>query len=320
MRTLLAVCLFILGAHVAGISAAPEDRAGPRLEEQIRKQPAQAQRTDIRVNVNLTLVPVTVLDTQGRNVTGLRAENFRVYDGSDPVRIVAFSQEDQPISVGLVFDCSRSMRLKFKTARHAPAELYNQLNERDESFLITVSDRPLLRQGYTSDFSNIENALLFTNPAGTTSLLDAVYMGLAQLRKAHNPRKALVVVSDGGDNNSRYSLRELEELAVESDVQIYAIGLYQNPQSQEEEDGPMLLGRLAVKTGGVSYSIAGPSQLRYAMTRIGTTLHSQYVLGYYPPANEARGKYRSIRVQLRVPPGLPKLTLYARSTYYVPER
>ena len=166
----------------------------------------------------MALVPVTVLDPMGHNVLGLDRENFRVFDGTEQRPIVTFGQSDAPVSVGLIFDCSRSMREKFKIARQAPVELYPQLNPDDESFLITVSDKPQLRQDFTSAFNDIQNALLFTNPDGTTSLLDGVYMGLQQLKKAHNPRKALIVVSDGGDNNSRYTLRELASMAAEADV------------------------------------------------------------------------------------------------------
>jgi Ca-activated chloride channel family protein len=319
MRTvfILFLCSFVFAA-IPGAAGGPTD--GPRLLDSIRPLPAGTPRTDIRASVNMTLVPVTVLDTMGRNVTGLSRDNFRVFDGTKPVTIASFSQQDQPISVGLVFDCSRSMSDKFKTERLAPMELYKQLNPTDESFLITVSNKPELRQKYTSSFNEIENALIFTHPNGTTPLLDGVYMGLMELKKAHNPRKALVVVSDGGDNSSRYTLGELKQLAVESDAQIFAIGLHQNPRTPEETDGPELLGRLTQETGGVNYTIGDINDLQKAMTQIGVTLHNQYVLGYYPPPNQPSGKYRKIKVKLIVPAGLPKLLLFARSGYYVPDR
>jgi len=301
--------LFIsLGALIAADGPIP-----PRAT-----QPAAA--ASIRVSVNMALVPVTVLDAAGRNVTGLAPGNFRVIDGSKPTPIASFSLEDQPVSVGLVFDCSGSMREKFLTARSAPAELYNQLNEGDESLLITVSNSPVMRQGLTANLEEIQNALVFTYPAGATSLVDGVYLGLAKLKMAHNPRKALIVVSDGGDNNSRYTLNELTKLAMESDVQIFTIGLHENPRTVEEAAGPQLLENLARASGGVSYLVSDINRLRTVMGQIGVTLHNQYVLGYYPPPDAPSGKYRKIKVQLLLPSDLPPLRIFARAGYYAPDK
>jgi Ca-activated chloride channel family protein len=322
MRNLSVLSFFLLPAAV--FAGPPGDGfSGPRLIEGARSKPAAKtaaiRSANIRVDVNMALVPVTVLDRAGRNVTGLERGNFRVFDGSQQVPIVTFGQQDQPVSVGLVYDCSRSMRVKFTTARQAPAALFQRLNPSDESFLVTVSSRPVLRQPYTSNFADLENALLFTQPNGTTSLIDGVYMGLMELKKAHTPRKALVIVSDGGDNDSRYSMRELEKMAVESDTQIFAIGLFDSPQTQEELDGPSLLANLCRKTGGIDFAIRNLNDMGTAMAQIGVTLHNQYVLGYYPPETAPSGKYRPIKVQVSVPAGLPKLVVFARSGYYVPE-
>ena len=272
----------------------------------------------IRVNVDMALVPVFVTDPFGRSVTGLGPENFRVFDGSRQVPIQTFGRQDQPVAVGLIFDCSRSMRDKFPTAREAARQFFQQLNPDDESFLITVSDRAELRHKLTSDFRELQSSLLFTRPSGSTSLLDGVFMGLQQIKKAKNPRRALIVVSDGGDNNSRYSERELLNMAVESDTQIFAIGLHDNPQSQEEVMGPALLTELCGRTGGVDFFIKNLNELHVAMGQVGVSLHNQYVLGYYPPETSATGKYRKIRVQLLVPANTPPLQVHARAGYYVP--
>jgi Ca-activated chloride channel homolog len=324
MRTLLVSLCFVL---TNGMSFAADENSGPKLLDSDdvtiagrRPAPPRATNASIRIDVNMALVPVTVLDTLGHNVTGLDRENFRVFDGSEQRPIVAFAQTDAPVSVGLIFDCSRSMREKFKIARDAPTELYKRLNPDDESFLITVSDRPQVRQDFTSEFNDIQNALLFTNPDGTTSLLDGVYLGLQQLKKAHNPRKALIVVSDGGDNNSRYSLRELAALAAESDTQIFSICLFEHPMTVEEQEGPQLLTKLAQSSGGINYMISRVDEMQSAFGKVGVTLHNQYVLGYYPPENAPSGKYRKITVQLLVPAGLPRLHVYSRNGYYVPER
>src|SRR5436305_38994 len=320
MRTVFVSLCFVLTNVVPSLAA---DDSGPRLlENETYRRPTQTTSTaaSIRVDVNMALVPVTVLDPMGHNVLGLDRENFRVFDGTEQRPIVTFGQSDAPVSVGLIFDCSRSMRDKFKIARQAPAELYAQLNPEDESFLITINDRPLLRQDFTSSFNDIQNALLFTNPEGTTSLLDGVYMGLQQLKKAHNPRKALIVVSDGGDNNSRYTLRELTSLAAEADVQIFSICLFEKPQTVEEVDGPELLGKLTQASGGINYMITQVSEMKKAFGKVGVTLHNQYVLGYYPPEDAPCGKYRKITVKVLLPVGLPKLKIYARNGYFVPER
>jgi Ca-activated chloride channel homolog len=276
--------------------------------------------SDIRVNVDMALVPVSVMDGYGRSVMGLTSENFRVFDGARQVPIVSFGRQDQPITVGLIFDCSRSMRDKIRVAREAARQLYQQLNPDDESFLVTVSDRAELKHGLTSDLSELESALLFANPDGSTSLVDGVYLGLQQVRKSKNGRRALVVVSDGGDNNSRYTLHELEKLAVESDTQIFAMGLHEHPQTLEELQGPALLAELCSKTGGTDFLIGDISQLSSAMGKVGVMLHNQYVLGYYPPdaGPAAAGKYRKIKVQLLLPSGYPPLSIHARAGYYTP--
>jgi Ca-activated chloride channel family protein len=315
MRTLFVSLCLVLASF---IPVAAVDNSGPVLHEQTFRRPANqtANSASIRVDVDMAIVPVTVLDTAGHNVLGLDRDNFRVFDGSEPRPIVSFGTSDAPLSLGIIFDCSRSMTDKFQIARQAPVELFRQLNPEDEAFLITLSDRPQLRQNFTSEFNDIQNDLLFTHPDGNTSLLDAVSLGLQRMKKARNPRKALILVTDGGDNNSRYTLRELTALAAESDTQIFSICIFQNPQTVEEADGPALLGKLAQSSGGIRYMIDDVNEMRKAFGLIGVTLHSQYVIGYYPPANAQDGKYHKIKVQLLAPPGLPRLLVFARSGYY----
>jgi Ca-activated chloride channel homolog len=305
--------LFLLLAAAPAVSG--DSSKGPETVTENAAKPGSS----IRIDVSMALVPVSVVDPDGRNVTGLQRENFRLLDGKEPRDIASFSREDQPVSVGLIFDCSRSMTDKFLVAREAPVQLFQRLNDQDESFLVTVTDAATLRHGMTSAFGELRDALLFTNPNGSTSLLDGVYLGLAQMRKAHNPRKALIVVSDGGDNNSRYTLREVKKIAMESDTQIFSIGLHGAPQTPEEQEGPPLLEDLARISGGIHYALRQASEMPEVMAKIGQTLHNQYVLGYYPPLTAQSGKYRPITVQLRVPEGLPPLRIFARAGYYTPE-
>jgi Ca-activated chloride channel family protein len=297
--------------------------SGPLLLDKATRVKPTANATtnynaDLKVNVNMTIVPVTVLDGMGRSVVGLGPYNFKLFDNAHPVEIASFARQDQPIAVGLVFDCSRSMMDKFKTEREAPRQLFNQLGGADESFLVTVSDRAQLKSPLTVDLDDISNSLMFTRPNGTTPLLDGIHMGLMELRKSHLGRKALVVVSDGGDNNSRYTLHEIDELAAESDTQIFTILLYNNPQAPEEVEGPDLLVHLAQKSGGVNYTIQKIDDIHAAMAKIGISLHNQYVLGYYTPDDGRSGQYRKIAVQLLVPKGTPRLSIHARAGYYAP--
>ena len=295
--------------------------SGPLLVEKASRAmriPANQPSGDLKINVNMTLVPVTVLDTMGRSVTGLTPHNFRIFDNSQPVPIASFARQDQPIVVGLVFDCSRSMTGKFRDEREAPRQLFEQLGKQDESFLITVSDRAELRSPLTMHFEDITSTLLFTHPNGATPLLDGVQMGLGELRKSKVGRKALVVVSDGGDNNSRYTLHQIDQMAAEADAQIFTILLFDKPQAPEEILGPDLLEHLAAKSGGVNFPIQKIADIHQAMTKIGISLHNEYVLGYYAPDSSQSGQYRKIAVQVLVPPGTPRLLIHARPGYYAP--
>jgi len=268
----------------------------------------------------MVLAPVTVVDSLGRNVTGLGPENFRLFDGKEQREIVSFSREDQSVSVGIVFDCSRSMTDKFATAREAPHELFRELEEGDETFLVSVANSALLRQPFTSNFADLENSLLFIHPDGSTALVDGVYTALAHMKKAQNPRRALIIVSDGGENNSRYTMSELRKVIAEADARIFTICLHNSNATKEEAEGPDLLTALARSSGGINFPITHVSEMAEVMSKIGIILHNQYVLGYYPPANAPSGKYRPITVDLLVPRGLPRMHIYARSGYYAPER
>ncbi len=185
---------------------------------------------------------------------------------------------------------------------------------------MTFADRPSIKVDFTSNFTAIQDRLLFANAKGATALIDAVYLALQRMRSAHNPRKALLIVSDGGDNHSRYSERDLEALAQESDVQINAIGIHDNPRFSEEMYGTDLLEGLTKMSGGPHFIIRDINELSDVAAKIGEALRAQYVLGYYPPANATPGKWRKIKVKLVPPKGLPSLQVYARTGYYAPEQ
>jgi len=273
----------------------------------------------IRKDVDLVLVPVTITDPMNRLVTGLEKENFALADNGKPQEIRHFSSEDAPISLGVIFDISGSMADKIDKSRKAVVEFFRTANPQDEFFLITFSDKPELLVDYTSSVEDIQDKLVYATPKGRTALLDAIYLGISRMRKAHYERKALLIISDGGDNHSRYTESEIKSLVREADVQMYAIGLF-DPyfKTPEEREGPALLGDITEVTGGRTFVISSPNELADVATKIGIELRNQYVLGYRPTDPTKNGKWRKIKVKLNPPRGLPPLHVYAKTGYYAP--
>ena len=273
----------------------------------------------ISKNVDLVLVSVTVTDDWNRIVTGLEKENFAVTEGNQVQEVAHFSSEDAPISLGVIFDMSGSMAEKITKAREAVVEFFKTANPQDEFFMITFNDRPELTADFTTSVEDIQGKLVFTVPRGRTALLDAIYMGLAKMKDAHNPKKALLIISDGGDNHSRYTEHEIKSGVKESDVQIYAIGLFTvNPIQPEEINGPTLLSEVTEVTGGRMFTVNNPNELADVATKIGVELRNQYVLGYRPTNKTRDGRWRKIKVKLIPPKGLPHLNVFAKTGYYAP--
>jgi len=223
-----------------------------------------------------------------------------------------------------VFDTSGSMGPKLQKSREAAADFFQTANPADEFFLIRFSDRPELVTPFTTDTDQIQSALTFTQSKGRTALLDGVYLAMNQMKKAHNARKALLVISDGGDNSSRYTESEIKNSVRESDVQIYAIGIFESAgartRTPEEAMGPSLLNDLAEQTGGRSYAVENPSELPDIAAKIGVELRNEYIIGYTPQNQERDGKYRRVQVKLVQPRGLPPLKANFRLGYYAPSR
>lgn len=301
-----------------GLSSVFAEDPGPRLLNNVVQRPPrhQVEQHSIRVDVSLVLVPVTVTDRSGRVINGLGRDNFQVFDEGVQQPIVSLSNEDAPTSVGVVFDISGSMTRKMEKARLAVRAFLETLNPEDETFLMTFSDISTMEVDFTSDTGSIQSRFLTLKPGGSTALMDALYRALRHMRTAHNPRKAILVVTDGGDNSSRYSEKELRALAVESDVQIHAIGIHDDPYTREEMNGPTLLEGFTRLSGGLHFIIRDAGELADVAAKIGVALHDQYVLAYYPPANSLAEKWRKIQVKMVIPKGLPPLQIYARSGYY----
>jgi Ca-activated chloride channel homolog len=289
-------------------------------KESIVSPSLNAHVRPLRASADLVLVPVTITDPMNRLVTGLEKENFQLFEGSAGQEIKTFSSEDAPVSLGVIFDSSGSMSSKMDRAKDAVVEFFKTANPQDEFFMITFSDEPEVVSDFTSSVDEIQGKLVFTVPRKRTALLDAIYMGVTKMRQAKYAKKALLIISDGGDNHSRYTEGEIKALVKEADVMVYAIGIYDRYfQTQEERLGPELLGQVAELSGGRAFTVENPNDLADVATKIGIELRNQYVLGYRPHNGLRDGKWRKIKVKLLPPKGLPPLRVYARTGYYAPE-
>ena len=272
-------------------------------------------------NVDLVLVPVTVSDQMNRVVEGLNKDNFQVFDNKKQQVIQHFSSEDVPISVAVVFDTSGSMASnhKIERAREAVVELLKASNPEDELLLISVADKPQLQTGFTQSIETIDSALVSLVPQGSTALLDGIYLAISQMKNARYSRKALLIISDGGDNHSRYDEGEIMDLVKESDLVIYSIGIYDEFfQSEEERLGPELMSEISELTGGRLFTVTNPNDLTAVAARVGTELRSEYVLGYRPAKSLRDGKWHRIKVKLLPPKGVPRTQVSAKKGYYAP--
>jgi Ca-activated chloride channel family protein len=275
----------------------------------------------IRVDVNLVMVPMTVTDPMNRLVTGLERENFQIFDNNAPQTIKSFSTEDAPLTIGIVFDLSGSMGSKIGRARKALSEFLRTCNPQDEFFVIGFNDRPAVIVDYTSDVDDVEARMVMLKPENRTALIDAVYLGVNKLRQAKYERKALLVISDGGDNRSRYTESELRRVVREADVQIYSIGIFdQYAPTTEEQLGPILLTDICELTGGRLFRVSDVTELGDIAARISAELRNEYVIGYRPSEVKKDGNWRKLKVRLVPPAGLPPLTVHNRQGYYAPSQ
>ena len=270
------------------------------------------------IEAPVVLVPTTVMDRRGAIVTGLPPEAFAVSQDNVPQRITSFGEQDIPVSIGIVFDTSGSMRSVLPKAKDVVNAFVDACNPEDEAFLYTVTGRPEKDFGFTSDLTALPGRLLFTDAGGSTALVDTLYAAMLQMRSAHNGRKALLVISDGMDNHSRYTVRELESAAVEADIQIYAVTVYDPPRNKkpieltEERNGVFFLEELSRKTGGFQVTAYGSADITRSARKVGRAMRDQYLIGYIPEKSSDSGKWHAIKVNLKGNNG----TAYARSGFY----
>jgi len=272
-----------------------------------RPKPAEhTARPNLRADTNLVLVPITVVDRLNHPVTGLEQENFRIFDDGVERTITAFAMEDEPVALGLIFDHSGSVagirtRMFLKTS-----------NPDDDYFLVGFASRPELTVPLTNGNAEVKYRVLNTKWGGSTALNDGVILGLNELKKSRLSRKALLVVSDGGENNSRYSHRELERIVEESDALIYTIGF-----PSDQANFP-LLKSMAELSGGRFIPAQLPDMGDIA-AKVALELRNRYVLGFAADGIPRDGKLHNLRVQLIPPHGMPPLKASWRHTYRAPE-
>jgi len=257
----------------------------------------------------MILVPVTVADPKDRPVKDLPVEAFHLFEGDVEQKILSLHREEGPISVGFIFDASSSMKKRMDRSIAAIEQFLKSGAKGDEFFLIRFSDRVSLVQGFTTDPDAILSGLSMVQPNGWTSLFDAIYLGVQQMKSAKHARRALFILSDGADNNSRYTESEVANRVRESDVRIYAIGLFERFH---------FLEKLAAETGGTAYLARKLQDLPETVERLSNELRNQYVLGYCPSNPNNDGKYRKVRVTVTPPTPLKFLNVRWRHGYYAP--
>lgn len=289
--------------------------------DNVARRATSSPTSNIRVDVNLVLVPATVTDPMNRLVTGLERDNFYITDNNIQQKIKTFATQDAPLTIGIVFDLSGSMQSKFVRARKALSEFLRTCNPQDEFFVVGFNDRPAVIVDYTSEVDDVEARMVMLKPENRTALIDAVYLGVNKLKTAKYQRKALLIISDGGDNRSRYTDGELRRAVRESEVQIYSIGIFDAyAPTTEEREGPELLKDISEATGGRVFPVVDLQDLSDVAQKISQELRNEYVIGYTPTDTKRDGAWRKVKVRLLPPPGLPALTVHNREGYYAPSQ
>lgn len=267
----------------------------------------QEIRDTLKVDIDLVQITVSVTDAKNEIVRGLTAADFQLFEDKVEQEIRNVSVDSSAISLGVIFDVSRSMGKKIELAREAAITFLQSGSPDDEFFLVEFNNAPRLAQGFTTDIRRLQNRL-GTVPSGHTAMYDAVYLGMNEVKQGQNPKKALLLITDGEDNHSRYSEKEIREIARESEVQIYSIDL-----------GRAFVGDLSEITGGQSYRVS-VDQLEAVCKKIAYELKNQYTLSYTSSNTSKDGLWRKVRVKVELPPGAGRVNVRSRDGYYAPKQ
>jgi len=295
-------------------------RAGGRQSaQQTTSDKAEKQTSQsLKIDVDLVLVNATVTDSLNRYVSGLEKEHFQIREDKIEQRIETFSAEDVPVSVGVIFDVSGSMKDKISTAREAAQTFLKSGNPEDEYFIVEFANRPEVAADFTTDITKLQSKLILTQAKGMTAMYDSVYLGLEKLKEGSNPKKALLLITDGEDNRSRYTFQNVKEFVKEQDVQIYGIGIVDDWNSQlgAGKTGRAMVEELADLTGGRAFFPDSVYELEDICTKIAVELKNQYVLGYHSTNGSKDGKWRKLQLKVIPPKGISRLNVRAKQGYY----
>jgi Ca-activated chloride channel family protein len=334
-RPMLVACLLLwlgsTGSH-ARQSQSEQKPASPEKQEPAQTQgqppaqqtpaspqkPAQDQAPVVKERTEIVTLTVTVTDPYNRLVTGLDKQHFEVFEDKVKQSIEFFADEDVPVSLGIVFDVSGSMKGKLDRAREALKAFIQTSHDNDDFFLVGFNQRANLIAEFT-DGDSLINKLTFVDPKGQTALYDASYLGIEKVKQGRHTKRALLLISDGQDNSSRYSYGELRKLLKEADVQIYSIGIVEmggGAGSTLDLQGQSILEEIAQVTGGKAFFPRSAAELEDATTRIALELRHQYSIGYTPTNIKRDGRWHKIRVDVKPPRGLPKLSVRTKEGYY----
>ena len=272
----------------------------------------------IRQRTSLVVVNVSVTDKQFRQISGLNKDHFEIFEDKVRQQIEFFNDDDRPASVGVVFDLSGSMKNKISRARDAIKAFIDTCHDQDDYFLVGFNERATLLSEI-SDGQSVLNRLSLVEPHGQTALYDAAYLGVEKVKEGRHDKRAILIVSDGQDNASRYNYGELRKLLKEGDVQVYCIGITEDGSDMGsilDRQGRLILEEIARTTGGMSFFPTSYAELEDAVTRIALTLRHQYSIGYVPFNEQRDGKWRKIKVRVNAPKGLPSLIVRSKEGYY----
>lgn len=292
------------------------ETADARVSIEPRAHRAPEPHGTISVSVNLVLIPVTVTDLLEQPQLGLKRETFRLFEDGIEQNVESLAVEHAPLSLGIVFDSSGSMTRKMAEARQAVERMLDTSVPGDEYFLIDFNNRPRIVSDFTASPEKIRTALSEIRSEGWTALIDAIYLAVNEMKHASNSRRAILVLSDGADNHSRYRQGELRGLLRESSVSLYAVGIL--GQGIGAKDMKLLSG-FAEDTGGRLFTAEGLAALPDTIDKVNTALRDQYVLGYRPTNGDKDGKFRRVQVKLNTAPDSPPLRASWRTGYYAPD-
>lgn len=328
-RIAIAIAIFLIaimpaaGASVSGQEIGPnaqqkesskaqlENESGDPQADKKAPQDKTGKKTDdqIRLESKLVSITVTVSDIYGRFVTGLKKENFEVYDNNVKQEIAHFTDDDAPLTFGIVYDVSNSMSDLTNRSFEALKRFFEVSHEDDEYFIVAFNDKPKLVQDFTTSPSEIMSRVIFVKAKGSTALYDAVYIAIEKARQGRHQKKALLVISDGEENNSRYSGKELRRLLQESGVLIYSIGISKLMM------GAGVLEMISGQSGGRAFFPFDSGEFGDIYTRIAVMLRHQYVVSFYPSDTTSRAKWHDVRIKLTAPKGLGRLSLTYKKGY-----